>query len=85
MFWGWLKITQVFGKCYDCKAFIKFLKGTEVSVIPNGPSQKITFHAVSATKKKLSQNMMQHFSEFSDRKHQESLCEWTVTDYCALG
>lgn len=43
------------------------------------------FNVVSAIKKKLSQNMIQHFSEFSDSKHQENLCEQTVTHYCALG
>lgn len=47
--------------------------------------KKIMFNVVSAIKKKLSQNVIQHISEFSASKHQESLCEQTVTDYCALG
>lgn len=47
--------------------------------------KKIIFNVVSAIKKKLSQNVIQHFSEFSASKHQENLCEQPVTDYCALG
>lgn len=47
--------------------------------------KKVIFNVVAAIKKKLSQSMIQHFSEFSDSKHQESLCEQTVTRNCALG
>lgn len=47
--------------------------------------KKITVNVVSAIKNKLSQNMILHFSEFSDSKPQGSLCEQTVTDHCALG